>query len=629
MSAKAKYRILRVDLTDRKTNMEELDEGTVRKFLGGSGLSAKLLWEETKAHTEPLSEENILVFADGPVSGTPFPSSSRLTVAAISPLTNIMGEVHIGGTVGASLSRTGCMAIVVTGRASKPVYILVRDGEGRIADASHIWGRDTFETDAILKKETSGRASVATIGPAGENLVRYATVMADGPVAHTGGRCGLGAVMGSKNLKAVVFEGTTKPEIYDEEGLRKSIEKYFPKTRVLKQEEKDSKAARGYRERWVSERASIKNFQLGEFEGFAQKMEELEEKYRVGEPRFCPHCINGCKSIVMLDGKRLNHGECTMPMGSNCLISDLEALDQAFDICNRCGLDTISAGDAIAFAMELFEKGVITGEHTEGIELTWGNHEAMLQILQKIVKGEGFGKLLGLGVARAAAEIGGVAPEYAIHVKGLELSLHDPRSWNHYALQMATANRGGDHTDGFVGLYAQSIPGFQPHAYGFTHLEDEKAREAYDKPFATEGVGKLVAWSQDFTAVLDSLVVCHWIGLPGIWVRKPTEPFGGVQPEHIAEWLDYVTGWEVDLRELMKIGERNFNLKRLFNVRRGISRKDDTLPQRLLTCKRGGSGPAAENLPHLGKMLNEYYLWRGWSEEGIPTKKKLAELALL
>jgi len=183
--------------------------------------------------------------------------------------------------------------------------------------------------------------------------------------------------------------------------------------------------------------------------------------------------------------------------------------------------------------------------------------------------------------------------------------------------------------DGFLGIYTQGLGGSQPHAYGFTHLEDAKAIEAYGNRFATEGVGKLVAWSQDFTTLLDSLVVCQFIGAPMFWVKKPFEPFAGVQPEHIAHWLDYVTGWDMDLRELMRVGERNFNLKRLFNVRRGISRKDDTLPPRLLTHKRGGSGPAAANLPHLEKMLNEYYLWRGWSEEGIPTKEKLAELALV
>lgn len=629
MLAKPKYRMLRVDLTKRKTIIEELNEGMARKFLGGSGLSAKLLWEETKPDTEPLSEENILVFAVGPATATAIPSSSRLTVAAISPLTNIWGEIHIGGTVGAALRRTGYMAIVVTGRANKPVYIKVSDSEGRIEDASHVWGRDTFETDAILKKETSGRASVATIGPAGEKLVRYATVMSDGQIAHTGGRCGIGAVMGSKNLKAMVFEGTNKPEIYDEERLRESVNKYFPTTLGLKQEGKDLKAKRGYRERWVSERAPIKNFQLGEFESFARRMDELDEKYGIGQPHFCPHCKNGCTLITMLDGKRLNHGECTMPMGSNCMIDDLEALDQAFEFCNRYGIDTISAGDVIAFAMELFEKGFITVNDTEGIELTWGNHEAMLQILQKIAQREGFGKLLGLGVARAAEEIGGAAPEYAIHVKRQELSLHDPRSWNHYAVQVATANRGGDHMDGFLGIYTQGLGGNQPHAYGFTHLEDEKAREAYDNRFAEEGVGKLVAWSQDYTTLLDSLVVCQFIGAPIFWVRKPLQPFAGVQPEHIAEWLDLATGWDVDVKELMRIGERIFNLKRLFNVRRGISRKDDTLPPRLLTHKRGGSGPAAENLPQLEKMLNEYYLWRGWSEEAIPTKEKLAELALL
>jgi aldehyde:ferredoxin oxidoreductase len=628
MLAKPTYQILRVNLTERKMSTEVLDEGLIRKFLGGAGLAAKILWDETKADTDPLSDENVLVFGCGPVTATPVPSSSRLTIAALSPLTNIWGEAHNGGTAAAALRRTGYMAVVVTGKASEPVYIWVRDGGAKIVDANHVWGKGTLEADAILRKETDDKAAVATIGPAGEKLVRFATVMTDGPLGHCGGRCGMGAVMGSKNLKAIVASGTGKPPIYDAEKLRESISKNFPKLRRLKPGDNDIRLIRGYL--WGDERASVKNFRLGGLEGFASKLGKHWEDYKDAEPHFCPHCRNGCSLTSMAGGKRLNHAECTVPMGSNCLIDNMEALDQAFEMCNNYGLDTISTGDIIAFAMELYEKGIITKKDTGGIELTWGNHNAMLQILPQIVDGEGFGKLLRLGSRRAAAEIGGIAAEYTMQVKGLEISLHDPRSWNHMALQNATGNRGADHMSGFIGLYTQSLlPGYQPHAYAFTHLEDEKVKEAYDNRFAVEGVGKTVAWSQDFTTLLDSLVVCQFVGYPTGWVLMPVEPFAGVQPEHLAEWLGYVTGWDVSTEEIMRIGERVFNLKRLHNVRRGISRKDDTLPPRLLTQKRGGIGPGRDNIPPLGKMLNEYYPYRGWSEEGIPTKEKLTQLDLV
>lgn len=628
MLTKPKYKLLRVDLTKEKISTEELDNSVVRKFLGGSGLAAKTLWDETKADTGPLSEENVLIFAVGPMSATAVPSSSRLVVAAISPQTNIWGEAHAGGSCGAALGRTGYMAIVVTGRASRPVYLWVRDSEAKIVDASHLWGKDTYEVHNLLLKETDEKACVAAIGPAGENQVRYASIICDGPSAHAAARSGLGAVMGSKNLKAMVASGTSVPQVYDDKKLRESINRIYPKLRKLGPGEEIPYFKK--RASILDERAPVKNHQLGEMPSFAEMQRTVvKPAFQAAEYHFCSHCRSGCIMPAEINGKRLNHGESMFPIGSNCLIDDFKALNKAFEICNRSGLDTISLGDTIAFAMELFEKGIITREDTEGVELTWGNGEAMLQILQKIIDGEGIGKVLGLGVKRAAEEIGGLASEYALHVKGMEFSLHDPRAWNHFALQMATANRGADHQDGEIGIYEQGlVPGGQPPAYGYTHLDDENAKKAYDNPFAVEGVGKLVAWSQNFTNLIDALVTCSFIGFPGIWINQPVEEFAGVQPEHIAEWLSHLTGDDFDTEEVMTIGERIFNLKRLFNIRRGISGKDDTLPRRLLIHKRGGKGAAADNLPPLGRMLNEYYLYRGWSEDGIPTREKLSQLGL-
>ena len=522
MSTKPAYKMLRIDLTNEKVSVEELNERMVRKFLGGAGLSAKILWDETEADTDPLSEENVLIFSVGPLTAPAVPHSSRYVVAALSPLTGIYGEGHAGGTWGAALSRAGYMAIVVKGKARRPVYIWVKDGEVKIVDAHHVWGMDTYDLDAVLKKETDQKASVAAIGPAGEKLVRIATIMSDGPSAKCVGRCGLGAVMGSKNLKAIVVAGTGKHEFYNPEKLKESVSKHFPMVRPVPPGEADIRLERA--RHWCDERGGIKNFQLGEFKGFGEKIFKYFSRPDA-KPEFCPHCRTGCAMSRLVNGKRLAHAEQQIPMGANCLVDNMDALEEAFEMCNRYGVDTISAGDIIAFAMECYEKGLITRDQTEGIELTWGNHEAMLQILQKIVNAEGLGKLLGSGTRRAAAQIGGTAEEYAMHVKGLEIALHDPRRSNSYALQHATANRGGDHMDGFIGLYAQYLeqwnPGFGRSGYGFDFLDD-KAREAARNPFAVEGVGKLVAWAQDLTCVQDSLTICMYNGYPIGWIRAPS-----------------------------------------------------------------------------------------------------------
>lgn len=620
-------KILWVDLTRGRVESQDLDKEAARKFVGGAGLAAKILWDETKADTQPFSEENPLIFMIGPLSGTAVPSSSRHTVAAISPLTNIWGEAHAGGTWAYALAHTPFMGIVIKGKAKKPVYLWINNSEVELKDASHLWGKDTWETDDLLKKETDDRASVSTIGQAGENMVKLAAVMSDGRASRAAARCGLGAVMGSKMLKAVVVNGTTRPPVHDESRLKESINQYVPKLRPFDREHLNRTIASGSGGR-VGLLACIKNSSLGEMEGFDDK---VVAAWQDGDPSYCKGCRVACLAGGMTHhGQRHIHGEVLYPLGSNCLVDDFEALLEAFELCNRYGLDTISTGDVIAFGMELYEKGLITKEDTEGIELRWGSADAMLQVLRKIGDRKGIGQLLGEGVREAARRIGGLASEYAIHVKGLEFPLFDPRYRNACALQYATANRGADHLDGIIGVHphrSRSGSGYVP-SYVVPYLKDEEARKAADNSFAVKWVGELTAWSQDFEAVLDSLQVCKFVARSRSWVREPVVPFDGTRPEELLEWLNLTTDWGLDFEEFMRTGERIFNLKRVFNVRRGISRKDDILPPRILTHKRGGKGPAAENLPPLGEMLNEYYLCRGWSEEGIPTKKKLVELGL-
>ncbi len=594
-------KILWVDLTSEKMEVEHLDEKMARKYLGGHGFAAKILGEKTTLTTEPLSPENPLIFVTGPLTGI-VPSSSRYGVAALSPLTNAVGQAHSGGTWADELKRSGFDGIVFTGKAKKPVYLWVNHGEAKILDAGHVWGKDTWEADEILRGETDQRGSVACIGQAGERLVRIACVMNDGRASRAAARCGLGAVMGSKNLKAVVVKGISRAKVNDQQRLSESIKKHLNRVILTPEEAKEEHIA--YRQtHWRRGRANIKNWLDGDFDGFLEKLTEVRA---AGEPYHCRGCTRStCSESMMVGGRRRQVYESIVPLGSQCLIDDVEALQEAFDLCNRYGLDSISMGGVTSFAIEAFEKGLISLSDTGGIAMTWGNAKSMVEMVRKVGEREGFGEILGEGVKRAAEHIGGFAAEYAIHVKGLELAGHDPRSNNSMALEYATCNFGPSHMSAraaWLNHYFSEL--------GLSPGQDE----LLERRFAVEGQAETTSKLQDFVSTINALIICCLLGRE----RKIS---------HLIEWFNLTTGWDMDLKEFLMIGERIFNLKRAFNVRRGISRKDDTLPARILTKKRG-TGGAAESLPFLGLMLSDYYAYRGWSEEGIPRKEKLAELGL-
>ncbi len=613
-------RVLEVDLGTESASVLELPENTNRKYLGGSGLAAKILWDQTDANTQALSEENRLVFMTGALTGTPVPMTTRLLIAGISPLTNIWGEAHNGGTFAHALRHAGYDGVVFHGKAKTPVYLWLKNGTARIVGAGHLWGKDTYEVDELLKKETDPKSSVVTIGRAGERLVRFAAVMSDGPAARAAARCGMGAVMGFKNLKAIVATGSTPPTIHDRQGLRESIKEHFPKTTHFNPTELKQRITGLYKGRGLGgDTSPIKNWQLGNFEGFGEKMAEFMASDAVPNP--CRGCPARCLQTRVHNGQRHANGEFLVTCGCNCLVDNMETLTKIFELCNRYGMDGISLGNVIAFAMELYDRGLITKTDTGGIELTWGNDAAVFEVARLIGEAEGVGKLLGQGVRGLAQTVGGMAHEYAVHIKGMDPSMHDPRSTNRYALQAATANRGADHLDGMVALFH---PG-----YASLYLTDKDALEADRDRFAVKGVGKLTAWSQDYDCLIDSLGMCKlFYSHATSWLSRVPESFRGIQPSHLLEWSNQVNGFDMELKEFMRVGERVFNLKRMFNVRRGVSRKDDLLPPRLLTHKRRGTGISAENLPPMGPMLSEYYACRGWTEEGIPTREKLAELEL-
>ena len=606
-------KILHIDLSSSKVHVEDLKEEWARQFIGGSGLGAKFLYEMTDERTNPLGSENPLIFMTGPFTGTVVPLSGRHAVVSRSPLTGIFGESDVGGTWGANLKKAGFDGIIVTGKSEKPAYLWVQNGKWEIRDASHLWGKDTYEIDPLLKKETHEKAVVSTIGQAGENQVPLAAIMTDGKDGRAAGRCGMGAVMGSKNLKAIVVYGTGNVSVYNPESIARLPKEYAS---VI------NKNAENFRKYGTSGSLSvfeamgtlpIQNWKfVGRWEESAEKINGFTMSETVLTGRyFCNACVLGCGRIVKIDKGPYAGVEGAGPeyetlalLGSSCLIDNLEAICFANELCNRLGLDTMSTGGAIAFGMEAYEKGLIDREDTGGIELRWGSAEAMIETIRLIAQKKGVGELLGKGVKRASEELGKNSVEFAMHIKGLELPGHDPRGYNAGAVGYATASRGGCHMAGLTHTFERVLK-----------APEIGIPEPLDR-FQIEGKGILAAKSQNLMGMMDSLKLCKFI------------LFGGITITHIVKWYHDVTGNEMTIDDFVKTGERIFNLKRLYNVRLGVSRKDDSLPLRSLTFKRIGKG-LTPNLPPLGQMLGEYYEYRGWSEDGIPTPEKLKELGLM
>jgi aldehyde:ferredoxin oxidoreductase len=437
--------------------------------------------------------------------------------------------------------------------------------------------------------------------------------MTDGKDGRAAGRCGMGAVMGSKNLKAIVVYGTGNVSVHDPESVARLPKDYAPLI---------NKNAENFRKYGTSGGLSafeamgtlpLQNWKfVGRWEESAEKINGFTMSETVLTGRYyCDACILGCGRKVKVEKGPYAGVEGAGPeyetlglLGSSCLVDDLEALCFANELCNRFGLDTISTGGAIAFGMEAYEKGLIDREDTGGIELQWGNAEALIGMIRMIAQKKGIGETLGKGVKRASEELGKNSVEFAMHVKGLELPAHDPRGYNAGAVAFATSARGACHLSGLSHTYERLLKS-----------PEIGVPEVLDR-FKVEGKGILAAKTQNVMGMMDSLKLCKFI------------LFGGVTLTDIVKWYRDVTGREMTIDEFVKTGERIFNLKRLYNVRLGISRKDDFLPFRSLTFKRMGKG-LTPNLPPLGQMLGEYYEYRGWSEDGIPTPEKIRDLGLL
>lgn len=599
-------RLLRVDLTSRRTWDEPLSEALLRQYLGGSGLGALYLYRETRPDTDPFGPDNLLLFLTGPLVGTKVPTSGRHAVVAKSPLGQ-WGESDSGGTWGQMLKRTGYDGILVVGVADAPVYLWVTEERVQIRPAGHLWGVDTYDVDPLLRQETAARAVVLAIGPAGERLARVAAVMNDGHDGRAAGRAGLGAVMGSKRLKAIVLFGTRPVPIAHPEVLLQAVKRTAPVINERTRSRRDYGTAGGMLPAAAIGDAPIKNWTLGTWPHFekisGQQMAEtiLRAKY------FCAACTIGCgREVEVASGPHAPvkgagpEYETLVSLGSMCLVDDLEAIARGNELCNRYGLDTISTGGVIAFALEAFERGLLTPGDTGGLRLTWGDPKVMLALVRQIGLREGIGKLLGEGVREAARQLGRGAEDLALHVRGLELPQHDPRSMNSLAVAYATYPRGACHR-------------------GCSHYLERHgvADIGYEKPLPRQeatGKGAMVARIQDYAGLFNSLKVCQFI-------------MSGILGRDLVMYLNLTTGWDVTLDELLTIGERASNLKRMYNVRIGQSRRDDALPRRILH-EQLHDGGAGNYTPPFETMLNEYYAARGWDADGLPTPETLGRLGL-
>jgi len=607
-------KIAEVDLSSRRVRYLDLEEQVVRKFVGGSGVGAYLLHRYTGPATEPLSADNALIFMTGPVTGTRMFSSNRFEVITKSPLTGIYAEADCGGRWGEEFKQCGLDGLIVLGAADKPSYLMVTDGRIEIRDAAHLWGKDTFECDALLKQEIDSRARTVCIGIAGEKLVRFACLINEGRHGRAAGRAGVGTVMGSKKLKAIAVHGSQEVSVAYPAELAAFIKRKTPEMNhklTVDFEFRQYGTSGGFETNHAMGDLPIKNWYQGEWPEGAKKLSgvTLAQTY-LTKNYHCGRCIIGCGRTVAVQEGPFAMPETAGPeyenvamLGSNLLVDDLAAVCKANELCNRYGLDAISTGSAIGFGMEAFEKGLIGQEQTGGLELVWGSPQALVAMVTKIAQREDIGRVLGEGLVRAAGMIGANSIEFAMHVKGLDFPAHDPRAKVSDALGYATSNRGACHlqayTHDFEGWYAMADFGYP---------------ETTDRFDTSEKKARMVMEFQHLMSMLDSIHVCKFI------------IFGGMTLEPIVEAFNYVTGWGIGKQDFLHLGERIFTLKRLYNNRLGISRKDDTLPPRILHHPRGGS--CGDFLPPLNRMLRDYYRLRGWDEFGIPTAATLNRLEL-
>ena len=596
-------KFLSVDLSKGEMKDMSLDSDVLKKYIGGSTLAARLIYNHVDKGVKPLDPQNHLVFATGPFTGSPIPMVSRSAVCGISPATGIWGEATTGGFFPVRLKSSGYDGIFIVGRAAKPVYLSIINGKAEIKDAKEVWGKDVYETQGILKrhgKETN--TSVSCIGGAGEKLLRYACIMNDG--GRASGRCGLGALMGSKRLKAIVVGGKIKVDTANDEKLREL-------TAIAREHIAGHMMTQAYREygtnMWMDFGMRLgdvpaKYFTKNTFPAKKLSGGTFREVFNIHNYA-CHGCPIGCgrvipnftKDIKQVDGPEY---ETTAAFGPLCMNFDLQSVVMANHLCNVHGIDTISAGVSIAFAMYLYEKGKLTKEKA-GMEIKWGDGKAVVRLVKMILAQKGIGRLLSQGTRQMAKELG-ISEDEAAHVKGLEIPMHDPRAFVGMALTYATAPRGACHLQGdfyTIDTPRDGVPelGIFP---GDKHSSVGKAEQ--------------VVKFQNYNEIYNSLALCK---------------FSPLTSTHISEMLSSITGWECTPEDLLTFGERSVNLKRAINNKLGVTRRDDKLPR--IVIKALNEGATAGQSPDMNLLLKDYYRLNDWDwNTGKPAKKKLLSLGL-
>lgn len=602
-------KILRVNLTDGALAVEGLDEGLARDFIGGRGLGVKYLYDEVDPNCDPLGPDNKLIMATGPLTGTSAPTGARYAVATKSPLTGAITCSNSGGFFPTEIKKAGFDMIIFEGRSPAPVYLWIHEGTAELRSAAGVWGKNTHETEDILLAETDPRARVACIGPAGEKMVLFAGIMNEKD--RTAGRSGVGAVMGSKNLKAVVVNGKEKPSLHEPERFRELTKGFLTKFREATRETPHSltKYGTSITITGTSRVGALptRNCTSGAFEEWRELSgEKLNEKYLV-KSKACFSCPIACGRVTRVsvpgfegEGEGPEY-ETLYALGSMCGVSNLEAVIKANYICNEMGVDTISMGATIACAMELFERGILT-EREIGRKLPFGDDQGMIEMCMKTARKEGFGKALSQGSYRLGEMYG--HPELAMVAKKQEFAGYDPRGAQGMGLAYATSSIGASHMRGDSAYFE---------ILGVPQNVD---------PYAWESKPPAVKDWQDVFAVIDSAGLCVFFS-----VRNYVTPTMDIRPQGILDLLNASTGANYDMAGLMRAAERIINTERLFLVKAGFSKKDDALPPRI-TDEPVPNGPAAGNVCHLDDMLGPYYKLRGWNADGIPEKEKLQELGL-
>jgi aldehyde:ferredoxin oxidoreductase len=612
--------VLRVDLSRGKILLDKPEEDIYRNYIGGRALALYYLLNELPPKTDAFDEKNILIFSNGVLAGAPLSGASRFSVVSKSPLTNTYGEAEAGGYFAPELKFAGYDAVIIKGKAKSPVFLWIKDERVEIVDAEKLWGLTTGEAQSGIRKMfRDERIRVASIGPAGERLVRYACIINENRYAN--GRGGMGAVMGSKNLKAVAVRGMKKFKMKKPEAV-KALARWFGRAY---RENPDASGLHklGTPKYLMSLNLSgglpTRNFRAGYMED-AESMsgETLGEKYHAGQTG-CYACVIRCKMNAKVKGKFENDTQYGAPeyesigaFGSCCGVSNLEAIIKANEICNRNGVDVISCGVSIAFAMECFENGILNKNETDGIDLRFGNANAIVEVAEKIAKREGIGNLLAEGVARAAEKIGRGAEKYAMHVKGKEIPMHEARFKRGVALGYGVSPTGADH------LQMEHDTLFEKEYYVNRAKPLGVSRTIKSSDLGREKV-ELFVKLQKWYSLANSLELCFFtLGSGRVW-----------EIPKVVEIVSAVTGWKTSLEELLKVGERGITMARCFNLREGVTKKDDVLPDRLFEpLENGALKGAAIDREEYEKAVQAYYEIMGWDEEGRPTKEKMKELGI-